>query len=125
MASGTIQKVMPTEYTDSTSTTAITSVSKVYTVSGNGYVIASCSVASDTTSDVGWSMAQIRRDTTTLAHSYGNIDQARAYPNGAGVCVAFNVTNGQTITLILQGNKGGSKTLYRTILAFGCTLTST
>lgn len=113
-----------TEYTDSESTSSNSAINKVYTVTGNGYVIASCSVVTDTTSDVGWCWARIRRNTDAMAEQVTTMDTARAYQTGASVSCSFMVSTGDTISLLLQGNRNGTKTLLRTILAFGCTLTT-
>lgn len=114
-----------TEYTDTeTSTSTTATITQNYTVAGYGFVIASCSIQTDSTSDVGNTFLSINRNEVPLCSSAISIDTARAYGQGASGSVAFKVSNGDVIRLSAKSTKSGTKTIYRTILAFGCTLTT-
>lgn len=112
----------PTEYTDSETTSLSTAISKTYTVSGNGYIIATASIYTDSTSDTGNTYCIIYKNGNVMFGQAISIDTARAYVQGAGGSIAFTVSNGDTVELYCRSTKSGSKTIRRTVLAFGCTL---
>lgn len=121
---------MPTVYVDNTTSTASGSsadfINSYYRVSGNGVVFVSASIFSDETSGYGTWIAEIyynnvliMADGTRLASA-----DAVARPLGASTSAPIEVTNGGTIRISLQNTKTGTKTLYRRLLCFGCTVSA-
>lgn len=111
------------EVHDTAATSEVTAINKNYTVHGSGFVIASCSIISDSASDVGFSLSEILKNNAIMAEMVGSLDFARSYQNGACASAAFIVSNGDTITMQTRCTKNGSKTVYYDILCVGCTVT--
>ena len=112
---------MPTVIVDSTTFTGET-VSKDYTVSGNGIVIAYVGSYSDSTSDYGTFQAAVSYDGTVVMGEGTRWATEGAFRWGASTSVPIAVTNGKKINLWVRNTKDGTKYLYRRFLCFGCTV---
>ena len=122
MANGTIKTGNPTFLTETETTTSGSTVSKNFTVSGNGYVVVSISVQTDTGNDYGSTSAIITKNSATLAVCTHRSNVANPVRLAANACVGVTVSNGDIIGTELVSTKDGSKTLYRNFLCFGCTV---
>lgn len=123
MANGVIQRSaeIPNFITDNTSTTTPVTT-KDYTVSGNGWLIASASIISDNTAGTGGVEASISLNGTTVSYSQSRLTQSSAVWIGGNCCVGLAVKSGDVIRVKLVCEKTGNKTLYRNFLCFGCTV---
>lgn len=122
MANGTIKSTLPTEFTDNTETTQNSRITKSYTVSGNGFVMVTASIMTDTTSDVGSMSAYVLRNNEYIAYDANRLTVAASEKLGASVTVAVKVINGDVLTISLAATKNGSKNLFRRFLCFGCSV---
>lgn len=121
---GTIKSGNPTFFSERVATTSTGTVSKNFTVSGSGYIIASISIYSDNTTDYGTTRAAIYKNGTSFAVTSARSNTATNVELGANACVAFPVSNGDAIGTQFVCTKNGSKTLYRNFLCFGCTVSA-
>ncbi len=112
---------MPTVVVDSTTFTGDT-VSKDYTVSGSGIVIAYVGSYSDSTSDYGTFQASVSYDGTVVMGEGTRWATEGAFRWGSSTSVPIAVTNGKKINLWVRNTKDGTKYLYRRFLCFGCTV---
>lgn len=112
---------MPTVVVDNTTFTGDT-VSKDYTVSGSGIVIAYVGSYSDSTSDYGTFQASVSYDGTVVMGEGTRWATEGAFRWGASTSVPIAVANGKKINLWVRNTKDGTKYLYRRFLCFGCTV---
>lgn len=112
---------MPTVVVDNTTFTGET-VSKNYTVSGNGVVIAFVGSYSDSSSDYGTFQADISYDGTVIMGEGTRWGSNLGYRLGASCSAPIAVTNGKKIELWVRNTKAGTKYLYRRFICFGCTV---
>jgi len=112
----------PTTFHEAVTQTNNGVIEKTLTVAGTGFLIISNSIQSDSTADTGAVRAIIDVNNVRLAYNQNNMDNARAYPIGASCSAAALVNDGDTILLSTTGTKNGTKTIYRHILCFGCTV---
>lgn len=122
MASGTIKTGNPTFFSETETTTSSSTVSKNFTVSGNGYVVVSISVQTDAENDYGSTSAIITKNGATLAVCTHRLTAANTLRLAANACIGVTVSDGDIIGTELVSTKNGSKTLYRNFLCFGCTV---
>lgn len=122
MASGMIKSILPTEFTDNTETEQNSRITKSYTVSGNGFVIVTASIMTDTTKDTGTMSAYVLRNNDYIAYDANRLTVEVPEKLGASVTVAVKVINGDVLTIALAATKNGSKNLFRSFLCFGCSV---
>lgn len=119
---GTIKTGNPTFIAETETTTSGNTVSKNFTVSGNGYIVVSISVQTDSTNDTGTTGASITKNGATLAACIHRLSAANAAILAANACIGVTVSDGGIIGTALFSTKNGTKTLYRNFLCFGCTV---
>lgn len=117
---------MPTVYVDNATITGNDFYDKTYTVSGNGVVVAYAGIFSDSTEGYGTWIAEIYYNNNLIMAegSRLNSPDATTRPFGASTSAPIEVTNGSTIKLSVQNTKSGTKTIYRRLLCFGCTVSA-
>lgn len=96
--------------------------SKTYTVSGSGFIIASCTTKTDNTDSYGITVATVRKNGSMVAYATDRIEPAVAQEVAANAVVAISVANRDTIFLGGFSTKEGTKTFLFNILCFGCTV---
>lgn len=131
MASGTIKvnSPMPSWIYEEKSTSTSDAQTYSYTVSGNGYIIATLYIRSDTSNDYGTMLTRIdqidgNNDTFTRGWSSFRITAATTDEIGTEATACFCVSNGDTISFIAKGTKGETKRIRYSAFSFGCTLTA-
>lgn len=99
-----------------------------YTVSGEGFLICTGYVRTDSTSDTGTAHAIIEHKISSTGVNYYRawnmyrLQTAQALEIGTCATAAFTVANGDTVDFLLGCSKNGTKRIRYTILCFGCTL---
>lgn len=106
----------------STGYTYGTYTSKTYTVSGSGFIIASCTTKTDASDSYGITVSTVRKNGTMVAYATDRIEPAVAQEVAANAVVAMSVANGDEIFLGGFSTKVGTKTLLLNVLCFGCTV---
>lgn len=119
---GTIRSLNPTFVTETGTTSSNDAVSKDFTVSGSGYVVASISVQAGNNEDYGSTGAIISKNGTTIAACTNRFSTANKVRAAANASAGFPVSDGDVIGTELFCTKTGTKTLYRNFLCFGCTV---
>lgn len=118
----------PTVVVDNTTSTASGSsavfIEKTYTVSGNGVVVVFAASYSDDTSAYGTWEAQIYHNNVLIMGEGSRFATNIARPMGASTSAPISVLNGDTIKVSVQNTKDGTKTIYRRLLCFGCTVSA-
>ena len=131
MASGTIHvnSPMPSWIYEEKSTSTSDAQTYSYTVSGNGYIIATLYIRSDTSNDYGTMLTRIdqidgNNETFTRGWSSFRNTVATTEEIGTEATACFYVSNGDTISFIAKGTKSGTKRIRYSAFSFGCTLTA-
>lgn len=130
MASGTIQSNNPTWYYEERSVSNTSENQYKYTVNGDGWILATIYVRSDTTNDYGSAIAGVYQtpiaDGTEYARGWASTRTDTASNNeiGAEAVGAFMANNGDSISLLVKCTKGGTKRIRFSIMCFGCTVTA-
>ena len=114
---------LPTEYTASGSTTTYNSITKSWTVHGDGFVFVSCYVTTDSTNSYGSTWANIEYDGAYVAMNKHRLNSNSADTLAASSSIMISVTNGKTISCYCGSTEDGTKTAKFRAMAFGCTLT--
>ena len=114
---------LPTEYTASGSTTTYNSITKSWTVHGDGFVFVSCYVTTDSTNTYGSTWANIEYDGAYVAMNKHRLNSNSADTLAASSSIMISVTNGKTISCYCGSTEDGTKTAKFRAMAFGCTLT--
>ena len=101
-----------------------------YTVNGDGWIIATIYVRSDSTNDYGSAIAGVYQtsisDGTEHARGWAGTRTDTASNNeiGAEAVGAFKANSGDTVSLLAKCTKNGTKRIRYSIMCFGCTLTA-
>ena len=100
-----------------------------YTVSGDGFVIVSASVITDSTSSYGSSYGYINQKGvndsayTTIVYNYNRLPSSLGQAQGVSMTAGIQVSDGDTLQMRITQTKGGSKTFMYSCLCYGCTVT--
>ena len=131
MASGPIpiNSPMPSWLYEEKSFSSTTEQTYSYIVSGNGYIIATLYIRSDSTNDYGTLLARIdqldgNNELFTRGWSAYRLSSAWAGEIGTEATACFYVSEGDTVSFIADSSKGGTKRIRYSALMFGCTLTA-
>lgn len=130
MASGTIQSNKPTWYYEERSVTSNGDNSYNYTVNGDGWILASIYIRSDTTNDYGSAIAGVYQTSISTGELNARgwagtrTDTASTNEFGAEAVGAFIANNGDSISVYAKCTKAGTKRIRYSIMCFGCTLTA-
>lgn len=130
MASGIIQSNNPTWYYEERSVSNTSDNYYNYTVNGNGWILATIYVRSDTTNDYGSAIAGVYQTPissgTEFARGWAGTrtDTASTNEIGAEAVGAFKANSGDTVALLAKCTKTGTKRIRYSIMCFGCTLTA-
>ena len=126
MATGTIRRNLPTVVVDNSTFSGagmMGEVSKTYTVSGNGVVIAYVASYSDATSDSGTFQAEISLNDVLIFGCGNRVSTANDNKFGQTASCPIAVSNGDEIKLMVRATKNGNENIFRRFLCFGCTVT--
>lgn len=130
MAGGKSQSNNPAWYYEERSVNNTSDNYYNYTVSGDGWIIATIYIRSDTTSDYGSAIAGVYQtpisDGTEYARGWSSTRTDTASNNeiGAEAVGAFKANSGDTVSLLARCTKNGTKRIRYSIMCFGCTLTA-
>ena len=92
-----------------------------YTVSGDGFVIVSASVITDSTSSYGSSYGYINQK--GVIYNYNRLPSSLGQAQGVSMTAGIQVSDGDTLQMRITQTKGGSKTFMYSCLCYGCTVT--
>ena len=101
-----------------------------YTVNGDGWILATIYVRSDTTNDYGSAIVGVYQTPVSSGTEYARgWSMARTQsPDGtelgAEAVGAFIANSGDTVSLLAKCTKNGTKRIRFSIMCFGCTLTA-
>lgn len=107
----------------STTGSGETSQTHYFDITGNGFVVVTASVRTDTTSSCGSTMITIWHNGTAVGYGYNRWGSNLNQRQGGSATVTLQVSNGDTIQMQIEQTKGGSKTHWWSCLCFGCTAT--
>lgn len=130
MASGTIQSNNPTWYYEELSSSSNTDNLYTYMVNGDGWIIATIYIRSDSTSDTGTSVCGVYQTPIASGEEYARgwsttrLQTAQAIEIGTEAVGIFNANSGDTVVLLARCTKNGTKRIRYSIMCVGCTLTA-
>ena len=130
MATGIIQSNKPTWYYGEYSSNSNDNNEYKYTVNGDGWIIATIYLRSDTTSDTGTVVCGVYHtpiatgEESARGWSSARLQTATALEIGTEAVGAFIANRGDTISLLARCTKNGTKRIRYSIMCFGCTLTA-
>lgn len=96
-----------------------------FTVHGNGFVVVTISVATDSTSDYGSTLLYIWLNGYIKAFNYNRLTSSASQPQGGTLSVGLQVSDGDTISTQIDQTKNGSKTFRYYCFCVNCTVTYT
>lgn len=130
MASGTIQSNNPTWYYEEQTASGTNENQYKYTVNGDGWILATIYIRSDTTNDYGSATAGVYQTPISSGVEYARgwsstrTDTASTNEIGAEAVGTFKANSGDTVTLLARCTKSGVKRIRYSIMCFGCALTA-
>ena len=120
---GTIQRTIPSVIADNTSFSGSPFTSdKTYTVTGDSVVVVSASSLSGPSDDYGTWQAFVYHNGTLVFGSGGRLNERNENRFGEASSCPISVSNGDTIRIYIYNTKGGTTSVYRRFLCFGCTV---
>ena len=106
-----------------TSGSGETSQTHYFDITGDGFVIITASVRTDTTSSYGSTMITIWHNGNAVGYGYNRWGSNISQRQGGSDTVTLQVADGDVIQMQIEQTKGGSKTHWWSCLCFGCTAT--
>lgn len=122
--------ITPTWYYEERSVSSTSENAYDYTVNGDGWILATIYIRSDTTNDYGSATASVYQTSISDGVEYARgwastrTDKASTNEIGAEAVGAFMANNGDSISLLVRCTKSGTKRIRYSIMCFGCTLTA-
>lgn len=98
-------------------------IEKTFTVAGNGIVWATCSIeAAAGSSDYGSAISEVYLNGTKMSVGICRTNNANTQAIASCTTAALPVVDGDKIRMYNMCTKAGTRTLYRNLLCFGCTV---
>ena len=94
-----------------------------FTVHGDGFVVVTISVATDSTNDYGSTLLYIWLNGYIKAFNYNRLTSGMAQGQGGTLSVGLQVSDGDSITTQIDQTKNGSKTFRYYCFCVNCTVT--
>lgn len=125
-----IPSVTPTWYYEEQSSSSNEDNLYNYIVNGDGWIVATIYIRSDSTSDTGTSVCGVYQTPIASGVEFARgwsttrLQTAQAIETGTEAVGIFNANNGDTVDLLARCTKNGTKRIRYSIMCFGCTLTA-
>ena len=122
--------ITPTWYYEERSVSGSGDNSYNYTVNGDGWIVATIYIRSDTTSDTGTAVCGVYQTPIATGEEFARgwstvrLQTAQATEIGTEAVGAFIANSGDTVSLLARCTKNGTKRIRFSIMCFGCTLTA-